>query len=172
MRIRIVFLIASVLSAVTGQALASDVAYTVSAQSFGPVQFGMTVQAAEGALGVKLTKDNAGDDESCRYYTPATGFKGVSFMTSAGVIVRVDIWNGSNIATDAGARIGDTEQRVRMLYKGRVRVKPHAYTAGGHYLVVSGANGKAQMVFETDHGKVESYRAGREPEVEYVEGCS
>jgi hypothetical protein len=31
--------------------------------------------------------------------------------------------------------------------------------------------GKVRLIFETDGKVVTSYRAGHEPEVEYVEGC-
>lgn len=139
-------------------------ATVVSGDGFGPVRFGMKIEDAERALGVKLQQDTYTDDESCRYFTPAKGFRGLAFMTSKETIVRLDVDEGEDIATDTGVRIGDSEQRVLALYKGRVRVEPHFYTGreGGHYLVVTG-NGKVQLVFETDGTKVVSYRAGREP---------
>jgi hypothetical protein len=63
--------------------------------------------------------------------------------------------------------------RVIEFYKGRTKVEPHEYMAPeGHYVLVLGPDGKAQLVFETDGGKVVAYRAGRQPEVEWVEGCS
>lgn len=145
---------------------------TVSGLGFGPVRFGMKVEAAAKALGVKLQQDNYTDDESCRYYTPQGGFKGLSFMTSDGLIVRVDVSEG-DITTDAGAKIGDSEERVLALYKGRVRVTPHFY--GGlpnHYLTVLDTKGETVLVFETSDGKIDYYRAGHLPQVEYVEGCS
>jgi hypothetical protein len=147
-------------------------ARAVSGDGFGPVRFGMKADEAEKALGVKLAKDTYGEGEACRYYTPVGALDGVSFMTADGVIVRVDVQRGDT-ASDVGAKIGDTEQHVLDLYKGRVRVEPHKYTGPeGHYLVVTGADGKVQMVFETDGAKVVNYRAGREPQVQYVEGCS
>ncbi len=145
----------------------------VSGDGFGPVQFGMKVDEAEKALGVKLEQDNYTDDDSCRYFTPVKGFAGLAFMTANGIVVRVDVAEGQDITTDTGAKIGDSEQRVLDLYKGRVRVEPHFY--GGlpnHYLKVLGAKGETSLVFETDGAKVTNYRAGREPQVQYVEGCS
>jgi hypothetical protein len=150
----------------------SPSARTVSGTGFGPVKFGMKVEDAEKALGVKLAKDTYAEDESCRYFTPVNALDGLSFMTSNGIVVRLDVHKG-DIATDTGAKIGDSETSVLDLYKGHVRVEPHKYTGPeGHYLVVTGSDGKAQMVFETDGTKVTTYRAGREPEVQFVEGCA
>jgi len=82
----------------------------------------------------------------------------------------VDVTEGP-VATTEGARIGDSEDRIESLYPGQVKVMPHKYTAG-HYLVVTPARGgDNRIVFETDGEKVVRYRSGREPAVEYVEGC-
>jgi len=145
----------------------------VSSDGFGPVRFGMKVEEAEKALQVKLEQDNYTDSDECRYFKPVRGYRGLAFMTAKGVIVRLDVDEGQDIETDRGAKIGDSEQRVLALYKGRIRVEPHHYTGPeGHYLVVTGNDGKVQLVFETDGAKVVNYRAGREPQVQYVEGCS
>jgi hypothetical protein len=71
--------------------------------------------------------------------------------------------------TAEGARVGDTEARIKQLYRGRVTVEPHKYI-DGHYLIVG--NKKSAIIFETDGKKVLMIRAGRYPEVEWVEGCS
>lgn len=145
----------------------------VSEEGFGPVRFGMKVGEAERALGVKLEQDNYTDYDSCRYFTPAEGFTGLEFMTSNGVVVRVDVHDNQEIETDRGAKVGDTEERVLELYKGRTKVHPHFY--GGlpdHYIKVLDEKGRTRLLFETRNGKIDNYRAGRLPEVEYVEGCS
>ena len=92
-------------------------------------------------------------------------------MVEKGTVSRVDITQGT-VATTKGARIGDSEDRIKSLYPGQVKVMPHKYT-DGHYLVVTPAGGgENRIVFETDGEKVLRYRSGREPAVEYVEGCS
>ena len=93
-------------------------------------------------------------------------------MVEEGRIARIDVDSGS-VATAAGARVGDTEDRVMSLYPGRVTVSPQKYTSG-HYLTVtpaSPADSVFRIVFETEHGRVTHFRAGRRPPVEYVEGC-
>lgn len=157
----------------TPPAPTSSATNTVSGSGFGAMKFGMKVEDAERALGVTLKKDTYAESESCRYFTPVGSFEGLSFMTSDGVVVRLDVIRESKIATDKGAKIGDSEQSVLDLYKGNITVQPHKYTGPeGHYLVVTGADGKAQIVFETDGKVVTMYRAGQEPQVQYVEGCS
>jgi hypothetical protein len=167
-----VLTVCGVLLAGFGSARARDSStYMVSERGYGPVHFGMTLKAAESALGVRFKQDNYTEHDECRYFYPVRGFDGLAFMTSNGIVVRVDVDEGA-IATDKGVQIGDTEREVRNAYNGRVRVGPHFY--GGlpsHYLRVVDAKGQPLLIFETDGKQVTSYRAGRLPQVEYVEGC-
>jgi hypothetical protein len=146
----------------------------VSGDGFGAVRFGMKIAEAEAALGVKLKNDPAANQsDACRYYVPVGAFPGLLFMAADGVIVRVDVQETKDIVTDKGVKIGDTEKHVLDLYKGRVRVEEHAYWGPeGHYLMVTGGDGKVQLVFDTDGKTVQSYHAGVEPQVQYIEGCS
>lgn len=113
------------------------------------------------------------DDEACRYYRPDGTHLGLSLMTENRVVMRLDVDGTQAIKTDTGAKIGDSEAHVLELYKGRAEVKPHKYFGPeGHYIVIKGGDGKVQLVFETDGAKVLNYRAGVEPQVQYVEGCS
>jgi len=144
----------------------------VTGEGFAGVKFGMTVAQAEAALGDKLKAIGEGEG-NCAYVEPQGAHKGILFMVVDGTIARLDVQETDKIVTDTGAKIGDSEQHVLDLYKGRTKVEPHHYTGPeGHYVLVLGPDGKAQIVFETDAGKVVSYRAGRQPEVEWVEGCS
>ena len=107
----------------------------------------------------------------CGYIKPKTGPKGIMIMVEKGEISRVDVTSGS-VATVEGAKIGDSEDRIKSLYQGQVEVQPHKYT-DGHYLVVTPkGGGNNRIVFETGSGKVTRYRSGRLPAVQYVEGCS
>lgn len=97
----------------------------------------------------------------------------VLLMVVDGRVERVEVID-TLVATEAGARVGDNEQRIRALYPGRVRTQPHKYT-DGQYLIVplgAGADSVFRFVFETEQEKVSRYRAGRLPAVEWVEGCS
>ena len=94
-------------------------------------------------------------------------------MVIDGKIARVDVYGNSPITTVSGAKIGDSEDRIKSLYA--VRITPHEYVRGGHYLTFipnDRFDRQYRMVFETDGKRVKLIRAGRLPEAEYVEGCA
>ena len=141
--------------------------WQVTAAGIGEVKAGMSVKEANAALGNVLVIP--AKLQECDYVRPKSP-KNLAFMVEKGEISRVDIQPGSDIATVAGAKIGDGEERIKSLYPG-VEVKPAKY-APGHYLEVTPKDGgNNRIVFETDGKKVVKYRSGRLPAVEYVEGC-
>lgn len=144
--------------------------WTVTPRGIGPVTAGMTVAEARAALGSELP---APADSECDYITPAIGPRGVQLMVVDDHVVRVDV-RDSTVATSEGAWVGYPEAKVEELYKGRVAVTPQKYTLG-HYLTVTpaaAADSQFRLIFESDSGRVRSFRAGILPMVEWVEGCS
>ncbi len=78
------------------------------------------------------------------------------------------------ITTRCGAKLGDTEARIKALYPG-IEVSPHkyAYAEGWHYLTLVPKDKRYsnyRIVFETDSKHITALRSGKIPEVEYVEG--
>lgn len=142
------------------------------------VRVGMTVAEASKASGTKLVfSGGAPVNSSCDYVRPQGVPKGISFMVTNGRIARVDVYENKSITTLSGAKIGDTEARIKALYPGQIKVTPHKYTGymGGHYLTFVPKDKSDlgyRVVFETDGKRVVNFRAGKLPEVEYVEGCS
>jgi len=154
-------------SPVTADSSAGE--WVVTPAGIGNIKAGMTLQEVKVATSNGITIPATLDE--CAYIRPTNAPKGVSLMVEKGTVSRVDITQGT-VATTKGARIGDSEDRIKSLYPGQVKVMPHKYT-DGHYLVVTPAGGgENRIVFETDGEKVLRYRSGREPAVEYVEGCS
>jgi hypothetical protein len=138
----------------------------------GPVQIGMTAPQASKAAGVKLVGD--APNKNCYYLRPQGQPKDIGFMLTGNRISRVDVRQNSSIKTLSGAKIGDTETRIKSLYPG-IKVTSHKYVKGGHYLTLvpsSGASSNYRVVFETDGKRVTQFRTGKLPEVEFVEGCS
>ena len=132
----------------------------------------MTRADAEAAIGGPLAVDGDSGWTGCAYLPTDRLPPGARVMVENGTIARVDVDSG-RIATAEGARIGDSEERIRQLYDGRVVTAPRKYTSG-HYLTITpavGADSAFRIVFETDSGRVTSYRSGRVPPVEYVEKC-
>lgn len=142
----------------------------VTYNSFGRVKTGMTVSKASKALGVSLVRGE-GYENGCYYVSPKQGFKGISFMVIDGNIARFDI-NSKGYTTEKGAKVGDTESRIKSLYKGMVKVSKHPYDNKGHYLEVKFDNENYSIIFETDGKRVTSFRAGKSKEVGYIEGCA
>ena len=146
--------------------------WKVSESGIGPVRAGMTAREAVATLqgaGVGATADSS---TTC-HYLKWSGPADVRVMLEGGVVARVEVGN-HDITTNEGAKIGDTEAQIQSLYPGRVTVQPHKYTKG-HYLVVKPAaasDSALRIIFETDGTRVTTYRAGKEPQVSYVESCS
>lgn len=122
----------------------------------------------------KVAVLDAGGGEACFYAEPQGVPQGVAFMVTAGRVSRIDI-TSSHYQSLSGARIGQTEQQVIKTYANKLKVTPHHYDEKGHYLTFVPQDKKDKnyrMVFETDGSKVTEFRAGKLPEVEFVEGCS
>ncbi|HLA14476.1 MAG TPA: hypothetical protein VJZ25_05575 [Gemmatimonadaceae bacterium] len=139
----------------------------------GQVQIGMQLSEA---VDMGLLSENPNLKPECDYVFPAVGAgipEGVSVMVVHGRIARIDVDTGV-VTTEEGAKVGDTEERLRSLYGDDARVTPHKYIAKGHYFTVAGDSASAgkALVFETDGQQVERFRAGRMPEVGWVEACS
>ena len=143
----------------------------------GGIRVGMTVREARRSSGTNLNYMGQIDDPTCYYVNPQTGSKGLGFMVSDGRIARVDVYDKSSVTTLSGAKIGDTEARIKALYPGQIKVSTHKYmgASGGHYLTYvpkDKSDRNYRIVFETDGKRVLRFRAGKLPEVEYIEGCS
>ena len=151
---------------------AADLQWRVSMDGFGPIRVGMTRAQAERAAGLPLSDDSAVRGAYCYYLDLARSAKGVVFMFTDSRIARIDV-QATGYATLSGARIGDSEARLRDLYGERAKFSPHKYLGtNGNYVTVASADHRHAVQFETHHGRVTRYRAGRFPEVGLVEGCN
>jgi hypothetical protein len=148
----------------------SDLA--LSEEGLGQIQIGMTLTEA---VNMGLVNERPDLKSSCDFVFPAVGAGipfGVNVMVVKGKIARIDVDTGV-VTTEDGAKIGDTEDRIKSIYGDELEVKPHKYIEGGHYMTVKGDSASAgkAIVFETDGKRVTMFRAGRIPEVQWVEGC-
>jgi hypothetical protein len=149
----------------------SDLA--LSEEGLGQIQIGMNLADA---VNMGLLNENPTMNTRCDFVFPAVGAgipDGVSVMVVKGKIARIDVDTGS-VTTEDGAKIGDTEDHIKSIYGDEVKVEPHKYIEGGHYMTVAGDSASAgkALVFETDGKRVTMFRGGRLPEVKWVEGCS
>jgi len=143
--------------------------WEITPEGIGALKAGMSLDEAKVVMHDNLVVP--AKLQECDYVTLRNAPAGIGIMVEKNEISRVEVRSGT-LATMEGARIGDSEDRIKSLYPGMVTVKPHKYT-DGHYLVVTPKDaGENRIVFETDGKKVLRYRSGRMPAVEYVEGCS
>jgi hypothetical protein len=145
----------------------------VSTQGIGGIRIGMTISQASRAAQMKLIAMDRNRRTACLYYRPASRLSGISFMVTNGAISRIDITN-PRIATLSGAKIGDSEKRIRSLYGSQLQTKSHTYLDQGHYLIFAPRNQqdrRNRILFETDGIKVLNWRVGRIKEVGWNEGC-
>ena len=139
----------------------------------GPVQVGMTLAEA---VNMGLLNENPNLKKECDFVFPAVGAgipDNVGVMIVRGKVARIDVDTGS-VTTEDGAKIGDSEDKIKTIYNGDLQIEPHKYVPGGHYMIVMGDSASAgkAIVFETNGKVVTNFRAGRLPEVKWVEGCS
>jgi hypothetical protein len=113
-------------------------------------------------------------DSGCIYLDVPGIPTGMRTMWVGATLARIDV-TAPELPTDRGASVGDSETRIDSLYRGRATTAPAKYDPHGSYIVVrpeSASDSSRRIVFETDSThRVTRYRVGREPEVEWVEGC-
>jgi len=155
--------------------LAAD--WTVYLTHVGPFRLGMTLAEVRAVLSDRQARLENGIDDvpvsECSYVRSDRLPKDIGIMFAHGRIVRIDVFSGS-YRTASGAAIGYSEEQIKSMYPGHIQVEPHHYT-DGHYLNYSPrsrAERKYGIVFETDGGKVTSYRIGTRAAIALVEGCA
>lgn len=144
--------------------------WRASARGVGVVRFGMPLDSAARIAGGTVAHPPGG---SCGFVSLRDAPHGARLMVSYDTVVRVDV-DSATVPTDAGARVGMTEDSVQHLYAGRLRVRPRTYVRSGHDLVsIPGAPADTmhQIIFVTDGDRVTRYRAGLAPYVASAEGC-
>lgn len=144
-------------------------------KGIGPIQVGMTVDEASRAAGVRLVKSYEPlNEEYCSYFKPQGEPKGISFMVAKGRIARVDISN-EQVTTIKGVKIGDTEEKILQVYPGQIKAIKNPLGGPGNNLTFvpqDKADSQYRLIFQTRNNRVTSFRSGKLPEVEYLEGCS
>ncbi|GAB3509271.1 lectin [Pseudoxanthomonas daejeonensis] len=140
---------------------------------FGPVPFGAEAQALKRALGGSLEEGATESPDACHYLFPQPRpeqGQGTTFMIEGRRFVRVDTDDPATTAP-GGGRIGMSVDEVAALYPG-LSASPHKYVEGAQSLRVTRDGSDAVLLFEADaQGRVQEWRIGLPPQVDYVERC-
>ena len=142
-------------------------------EGFGPARFGDPAEAVRQAWDGDLGEERPMERGGCHYLVPRPlrgEGDGIAFMIEGDRFVRIDVRDPA-ITAPGGARVGLAGDEVRALYPG-VEALPHKYDPAGGVLRVGGPGGGV-LVMELDgDGRVDAWRIGVPPQVDYVEGCS
>ncbi|WP_156434902.1 hypothetical protein [Bradyrhizobium lablabi] len=180
---RVTFSILAALMLVT-PARAAEV---LSWQGVGPVQLGMTVHAAERALGKKLApRDLAFTSDEC--YVTGRADKvdpGITYVIENGKITVISVFRSDGQTPDVldkhRAGIGSTEEDIRSAY-GQVKKARGFYDRGEppendpayvpeFWIEADSPDSKRTILFITQAGKITSMTTGLKPMVLEAEPC-
>lgn len=152
----------------TGELRADRVKWTVSPRGIGAVHIGMPADSLSAVLGHSARTAIAG--RACAYLRLEGLPRGVALLVVRDTVVRVDV-DASDVLTEEGVGVGDSEVGLLVLHAGSIRVEAHG--ASAHTLVVSHpADSPYLLVFETDGSMVLRYRAGRRAVTLPAEHCA
>jgi hypothetical protein len=174
----VVVILSASLSGVNISAEETD--WTIYLRKAGPLRIGMSIAEVRQALHdekafLEYGEGPEPDNCECAYLETERKPKDLGLMFQNGRLVRFDVYE-KGIRTVSGAQVGDTEEKIKRLYPGRITVEPHHYIPeSGHYLNYTPNDKKSRnygMVFETDNGVVTSFRTGTIEAIALVEGCS
>jgi hypothetical protein len=139
----------------------------------GDVHIGMSRADIEGVLSTTLDAPPPFEGATCLYAT-TDALPGLRLMLEDGALARIDV-EGAGVRTVEGVGIGTAEADVVSVYGPRATVMPHKYEPTWNYVEVVETNPREpalMYVFESDGANIVGWRAGRAPQVQYVEGCS
>jgi hypothetical protein len=155
--------------------------WTIFLRHAGPIRFGMSLSEVRNLIGDSNASlyvsdpDNPLGNRGCAYLDSSRFPDEMGFMFDNHRVVRVDVFSRSVAQTASGARVGDTEERIKALYPEQIHVETHHYNPNGHYLIFVPKDRFDRMyeiVFETDGTHVTQFRVGFSNATALVEGCS
>ncbi len=155
----------------------------LSPKAVGDIPFGISLDSLEKRQDYSLIpfnedSENSAEPSSC-YYLRIQQWPGVALMVENARIVRADVPLLLPLEPDASVvpsldYLQNEEPSVHQLreqFPG-LEIEPHAYFDLGVYLIHSDPEQEFALVIEYAEGKVLGLRAGKLPNVLWVEGCS
>lgn len=160
-------------------------ANALTAEGWGPLRIGMTLDEVTQAMGPDSDPEAVGgpEPEACDQFRPERAPEGLLVMIEQGVLTRISIMDTSPLRTDRGFGIGSTATEIKAAYGDAAMVEPHHYVGlpaeyitvwnGGRptepYVQDAAARG---VRYETDENGVVTLVHVGGPSIQYVEGCA
>lgn len=144
---------------------------TLTRNGLGSMRIGMTIDTAQRRTGQHIDYQpfTEGDD-ACGFAQLEPRRLGVTMLTTNRHIGVLFVAS-RRVSTPAGIHVGDTPADLRAAYGSRLRSQPNKYDPKARDYSVTTGSRKLVFYVGTD-GKIGQMAGGREPEVDYVEGCS
>jgi hypothetical protein len=172
-------------------------AQVVSLMSAGPVQLGMTVEAAERSMGAKFAPVAEPFSEACYITRRADGKdEAISYVIENGKVVRVDFAPNHGqqmpLKTTTGIGIGSSEADIRRSYKNIIITRAPYYDEESeteadktraemgntapqpspHFSVrIDSPNHERGIIFDTQDSKVTRFSIGFKNALDNIENC-
>ncbi|WP_199328683.1 hypothetical protein [Anabaena azotica] len=140
----------------------------INFDSIGEIKIGMSVQRAEEVSHLQLLPITSSGliSKGCYYVEPQVNarLERIRFMVIKDAIATIEVSRNYSLRTVNGAQVGQSIDEVKAIYGKNITTKDSN-------LVYTPPKKKFRLVFETERGQITSYRAGRLPEVDYINGC-
>ena len=141
---------------------------TLSMQGYGDIQFGEKLSQLPQALRDSMKQPIAPEERGCAYVA-FTRYPNILFMVENDVITRADL--RQSLPNSLNVTFNMSSAEVLKRHPSAV-ITEHKYDETGHYLTVSAPDRRTAFVLEESKGRITAIRAGLNPSVNYVEGCS
>lgn len=158
-------------------------ATALTAEGWGPLRIGMTLEDINAALGPDSEPEAVGgaNPAQCDQFRPERAPRGMLVMVEDGRLTRISLIRDAAIRTDRGIGLGDPIGAVQKAYGTAASTSPHKYGDAPAAYVTAWTKGVTGdevapsargIVYEIDgSGNVGMIHAGG-PSIRYVEGCS
>ena len=149
-----------------------DALAPASYAGYGDMRFGMDEAAFRKAWSGEL-KGSPAPGSTCVLLTPrwVKTPPEIAFMLEQGHFVRYDVTTAKE-AAPGGGKVGMSQEALRALYGDKAKELPDKYDPHASQWRVEGDTGSVLLFEIGADGKVNKWRVGVPPQVDYVEGCS